>query len=151
MRIDGRALVVAASLALLALANASAQEAGRLTGLKLDGDKPIQIESDNLEIREQEKRAFFTGNVRVAQGDMTLRASKMTVYYKSGTKSIAAGGTDIDRIEVAGDVKLASARQQATADNGSPRQASTPPPQEHDRSRDNCVRATQTFCRRFGW
>jgi lipopolysaccharide export system protein LptA len=91
----------------------------RDSGLALSNDKPIQIESDNLEIREQEKQAFFTGNVRVAQGQMTLHAAKMTVYYKSGTKSIAAGGADIDRIEVSGSVKLASATQQATADTGS--------------------------------
>lgn len=88
------------------------------SGLKLSNDKPIQIESDDLEIREQEKKAFFKGNVRVAQGDMTLQATNMTVFYKSGTKSIAAGGSDIDRIEVSGNVKLNSATQQATADNG---------------------------------
>lgn len=111
--------------ALLAIAAATALPAPlthaqtRDSGLALTNDKPIQIESDNLEIREQEKRALFTGNVRVAQGEMTLRAAKMTVYYKSGTKSIAAGGADIDRIEVAGNVKLSSATQQATADTGS--------------------------------
>ena len=88
------------------------------SGLKLSNDKPIQIESDDLEIREQEKKALFKGNVRVVQGDMTLQAANMTVFYKSGTKSIAAGGSDIDRIEVAGDVKLATATQKATADTG---------------------------------
>lgn len=91
----------------------------RDSGLALSNDKPIQIESDDLEIREQEKKALFSGNVRVAQGQMTLRATKMTVYYRSGTKSIAAGGADIDRIEVSGNVKLNSATQQATADTGS--------------------------------
>ena len=60
------------------------------SGLALSNDKPIQIESDNLEIREQEKKAYFNGNVRVAQGEMTLQAAKMTVFYKSGTKSIAS-------------------------------------------------------------
>lgn len=88
------------------------------SGLKLSNDKPIQIESDDLEIREQEKKAFFKGNVRVAQGDMTLQAANMTVFYKSGTKSIAAGGSDIDRIEVSGNVRLSSATQKATADTG---------------------------------
>jgi lipopolysaccharide export system protein LptA len=88
------------------------------SGLKLSNDKPIQIESDNLELREQEKKALFKGNVRVAQGAMTLHAASMTVYYKGGTQSIAAGGSDIDRIEVSGNVKLTSATQSATADNG---------------------------------
>lgn len=108
-----------AAAAILALGVAAGHAQTRATGLALSNDKPIQIESDNLEIREQERKALFDGNVKVAQGQMTLQATHMTVYYKSGTKSIAAGGTDIDRIEVSGNVKLSSATQKATADKGS--------------------------------
>lgn len=115
---DFRYLVHLAAAAFLAIGTiASAQTTN--TGLALSNDKPIQIESDNLEIREQEKKALFDGNVKVAQGQMTLQSNHMTVYYKSGTKSIAAGGADIDRIEVTGNVKLSSATQKATADKGS--------------------------------
>lgn len=116
-----RASIIPAVLAIAAaaLAAPAIHAQTRDSGLALSNDKPIQIESDNLEIREQEKKAYFSGNVRVAQGEMTLQAAKMTVYYKSGTKSIAAGGADIDRIEVAGNVRLSSATQQATADSGS--------------------------------
>ena len=114
---DFRYLVHLAAAAFLVFGTiASAQTTN--TGLALSNDKPIQIESDNLEIREQEKKALFDGNVKVAQGQMTLQSNHMTVYYKSGTKSIAAGGADIDRIEVSGSVKLASATQKATADTG---------------------------------
>ena len=115
------ALLAVAAAILLAAPAAQMQVLAQSkdSGLALSNDKPIQIESDNLEIREQEKKAYFNGNVRVAQGEMTLQAAKMTVFYKSDTKSIASGGTDIDRIEVSGNVKLASATQQATADNGS--------------------------------
>ncbi|UVC09087.1 hypothetical protein IHQ71_00150 [Rhizobium sp. TH2] len=108
-----------AATALLTLGVATSHAQTTSTGLALSNDKPIQIESDNLEIREQEKKALFDGNVKVAQGQMTLQATHMTVYYKTGTKSIAAGGGDIDRIEVSGSVKLASATQKATADTGS--------------------------------
>ena len=109
-----------AAAAILALgAGAGHAQSTRNSGLALSNDKPIQIESDNLEIREQEKKALFDGNVKVAQGQMTLQATHMTVYYKSGTKSIAAGGADIDRIEVSGNVRLSSATQKATADKGS--------------------------------
>jgi lipopolysaccharide export system protein LptA len=110
--------ILCATAAILALGAAGGHAQTRTTGLALTNDKPIQIESDNLEIREQEKKALFDGNVKVAQGQMTLQATHMTVYYKSGTKSIAAGGSDIDRIEVSGNVKLASATQKATADKG---------------------------------
>jgi lipopolysaccharide export system protein LptA len=111
--------VCLAATAFLTLGVATGHTQTKSTGLALSNDKPIQIESDNLEIREQEKKALFDGNVKVAQGQMTLEATHMTVYYKSGTKSIAAGGGDIDRIEVSGSVKLASATQKATADTGS--------------------------------
>jgi lipopolysaccharide export system protein LptA len=110
--------MLAVVTACLAAPHAADAQSKTDSSLALSNDKPIQIESDNLEIREQEKRAYFTGNVRVAQGQMTLQAGKMTVYYRSGTKSIAAGGADIDRIDVSGSVKLSSATQKATADNG---------------------------------
>ena len=35
--------------------------------------------SDQLEIKEQEKTDYFTGNVKVVQGTTTMRAGKMTV------------------------------------------------------------------------
>jgi lipopolysaccharide export system protein LptA len=110
--------MLAVVTACLAASHGADAQSRKDSSLALSNDKPIQIESDNLEIREQEKRAYFTGNVRVAQGQMTLQAGKMTVYYRSGTKSIAAGGADIDRIDVSGSVKLSSATQKATADNG---------------------------------
>lgn len=112
------ALLAAAFTVSIAIMAPTGSAQTRDSGLALSNDKPIQIESDDLEIREQEKKAFFKGNVRVAQGEMTLRSNNMTVFYKSGTNSIAAGGADIDRIEVSGNVKLASATQQATANEG---------------------------------
>jgi len=112
-------LAVAAILLGSTVAPLQALAQSRDSGLALSNDKPIQIESDNLEIREQEKKAYFDGNVRVAQGEMTLQAGKMVVFYKSGTKSIASGGTDIDRIEVSGKVKLSSKTQSATGNDGS--------------------------------
>lgn len=120
MRIDGRALALAATLALLPAANAFAQEAGRLTGLKLDGDKPIQIESDQLEVRENEGVAIFTGNVSVVQGPTLLRSGRMKVYYSAARGGGSATGSgDIDRLEVEGKVYVKSDRQVATGDSGS--------------------------------
>ena len=71
------AMLVSAALAWPAEAQ---DTSSRMKGLELSNDKPIQIESDNLEIREQEKKALFDGNVKVAQGQMTLQSNHMTVY-----------------------------------------------------------------------
>lgn len=91
----------------------------QMEGLKLSNDKPIQIESDQLEIKEQEKTAVFKGNVSVLQGTTSLKAGNMIVHYKSGGQSMTAGNTDIDRIDLADGVLLNSGTQQATGDTGS--------------------------------
>ena len=118
MRTDGRALAIAAAMLLTALSGAFAQES-RVTGLKLEGDKPIQIESDRLEVRENDGIAIFTGNVAVVQGPTLLRSGKMTVYYNKEGGSATTGSADIDRLVVEGKVYVRSASQVATADTGS--------------------------------
>ncbi len=106
-------------LVLLCAGLASAQEAtSKMSGLELSNDKPIQIESDKLEIRQQENKAVFSGNVLVVQGTTTLRAGHMVVYYTGGGGSISSGSADIKTIDVSEKVYLESGEQQATADTG---------------------------------
>jgi lipopolysaccharide export system protein LptA len=136
---------------LLCAAGADAQQAApsKMPGLQLSKDQPIQIESDKLEIHDQDSTAVFTGNVKVVQGTTTLQAGKMTVFYKKKQGADAAGGAasaakpapaaaspakdaakeqsgsvvsgdaDIDHILVDDKVYLVSGTQTATADNGS--------------------------------
>lgn len=113
------ALITVAALCLGAAAPAFAQNTTRqMDGMKLSNDEPIQIESDQLEIKEQEKRAYFTGNVKVVQGGTTMRAGKMTVLYTGEGGSMTSGNTDIDKIFMDDKVFLSSGEQQATADKG---------------------------------
>ena len=86
--------------ALLAAAPAFAQTAQtNMSGLKLSGDKPIQIESDKLEVRQEENLAIFTGNVSVVQGPTLLKAGLLKVYYikdaagKNGAKSTSTSAS----------------------------------------------------------
>lgn len=90
----------------------------QMDGMKLSNDEPIQIESDQLEIKEQEKKAYFTGNVKVVQGTTTMRAGKMTVLYQGEGTSMTSGNTDIDKIFLSDRVLLNSGTQQATAEKG---------------------------------
>ena len=114
--------VAALSLAALVLAcvQASAQSAveSRLTGLRLNGNEPIEIESDKLEVRETENKAIFTGNVAVTQGPTVLKSGTMTVYYAKDGGSAATGSSNIDRLEVDGKVYVKSDKQVATGDSG---------------------------------
>lgn len=102
-------------LATGALAQATTSQ---MEGLKLSGDQPIQIASDQLEIKEQEKKAFFTGNVQVVQGTTTMKAGKMTVLYTGEGSSVTSGNANIDKIFLDDTVFLTSGTQQATAEKG---------------------------------
>ena len=93
-------------------------QASQLDGLKLSGDQPINIESDRLEVRENDKIAVFSGNVSATQGATLLKATQLTVYY-GGEGSAATGSADIRRIEVSGKVYVKSNQQVATGDEGS--------------------------------
>jgi lipopolysaccharide export system protein LptA len=90
----------------------------RLSGLKLSGDQPIQIESNKLEVREAESMAIFSGDVSVVQGPTLLKAGKMTVYYAKDGGSATTGSANIDRLEVDGKVYVKSETQVATGDKG---------------------------------
>lgn len=113
-------LAAAACLLAALAAPALAQDGtSRLSGLKLSGDQPIQIESDKLEVRESESIAIFTGNVSVTQGPTMMKSGRMTVYYaKDGGGSAATGSANIDRLEVDDKVYVKSNDQVATGDKG---------------------------------
>ncbi|TAU87124.1 LptA/OstA family protein [Rhizobium leguminosarum] len=136
----GMAFIAGAFALILTASGAGAQQAtATMPGMKLSNDQPIQIESDKLEIHDQEHTALFTGNVKVVQGTTTMQSGKMTVYYKDkaakpaadGTQpaaqpaaqpqqsaSLASGSADIDKILVTDKVFLTSGAQTATADDG---------------------------------
>ncbi|RCL00332.1 MAG: lipopolysaccharide export system protein LptA [Candidatus Tokpelaia sp. JSC085] len=90
--------------------------------------EPVQIEADSMKIQDQERRAIFTGNVSVIQGDKMLRAGKMIVQYtklKDKTEKSRwtlshgdLGSTSIEKMEVANKVYLKSGYKVATGDRG---------------------------------
>tara|TARA_R110002020_G_scaffold56074_40_gene155406 strand:+ start:1672 stop:2250 length:579 start_codon:yes stop_codon:yes gene_type:complete len=102
------------------------------SGLGGESDEPIQIESDELEVRDQEGVAIFDGNVVVIQGASRLRAAKLIVHYDGGgqagqkleadsaPKSDApgGGGQQISSLEAIGGVVVTSEDQTATGDRG---------------------------------
>ncbi|MCJ8054309.1 hypothetical protein GB928_009080 [Shinella curvata] len=109
---------LAAGLALASVPAGAQQTTSRMKGMQLSNDQPIQIQSDKLEIQDQQNKAEFSGNVKVVQGTTTLQAGNMVVYYKSGGGSVASGDADIEKIDVSGKVYLKSGTQEATADTG---------------------------------
>lgn len=126
---------IAGAFALILTAPGAGAQSTTMSGMKLSNDQPIQIESDKLEIHDQEHTALFTGKVKVVQGTTTMQSGKMTVYYKDKaakpaadgaqpaaqpeqSASLASGSADIDKILVTDKVLLTSGTQTATADDG---------------------------------
>ena len=123
MRLTRAGLCLAACLPLFAPSMAWAQTTPQptersISGLKLSGDEPIQIESDKLEVREADNLAIFSGNVSVVQGPTVLKSGRMTVFYAKDGGSAATGSSSIDRLEVDDKVYVKSENQVATGDRG---------------------------------
>ncbi|GGD03326.1 LptA/OstA family protein [Aureimonas glaciei] len=106
---------------------ASAQAPGTFTGLKVGGDQPIAIESDQLDVDDSKAVATFTGNVSVAQGPTLMKSGKLVVYYikaaadgaaapKPAAGAMPGGNNQIDRLEASGKVYIKSEDQVATAE-----------------------------------
>jgi lipopolysaccharide export system protein LptA len=84
-----------------------------------DTNKPIQIDANSLEVLQNDKKAIFSGNVVTTQGDVRLKADSMTVYYKQGeTKSATPDNSKISKIEVNGNVFLATPKDSAKGEKG---------------------------------
>jgi lipopolysaccharide export system protein LptA len=92
---SSRSLAAAAfSLALIASSGARAQSAvsgvpNAMQGFSQNRDQPIQIEAASLEMRDKKKEATFSGNVKVVQGDTTMTAKSLVVFYDSGPAAAA--------------------------------------------------------------
>jgi lipopolysaccharide export system protein LptA len=142
-RILNSLLVIAVALALSGAAHAQPQPASKgppnaLQGFSQNRDQPVHIEAATLEVRDKDKQATFSGNVKVVQGDTGLRCKSLVVFYEQGDedadksakaadkagKSMTAatpgpgGAQKIKRLEARGDVVVTQKEQTATGDLG---------------------------------
>jgi len=134
MRGTGFILLIAATLGMSG-ASLHAQTAPQgppnaLQGFSQNRDQPVHIEAATLEVRDKQKQATFSGDVRVKQGDTGLRCKSLVVFYEqdgeSGdqTKTMQAatpgpgGEQRIKRLEARGGVVVTQKEQTATGDLG---------------------------------
>ena len=108
------ALLIFSMLAFMP-AQVSAQDfSGAFSGMQ-DTDKPIQIESDRLEVKDKAGIALFTGNVQVVQGSTILKAKHLKVVYVKGGKGPSG---NLKYLEASGKIAVRSGDQRVTADKG---------------------------------
>ena len=114
-----RGPLAAAALAAILLTStlAGAQDFGAaFSGFDTGSGDPIQIEADQLEVREEEKVAIYRGNVRVAQGGTVLEAPELSVFYGGNAAAGGEAGSSVSRIEAGAGVVVRSGDQTATGD-----------------------------------
>ena len=85
-------------------------------------EKPVKITSASLEVRDKEKKATFTGDVHVIQGETDLRCNTLIVHYDGETTKVGektpskGGGQQISRMEAIGSVVVTQEGQRAVGD-----------------------------------
>ena len=105
-----------------------------LQGFSQNRDQPVHIESTTLVVRDKDKVATFSGDVKVVQGDTTLKCKSLVVFYEQDseaeaktakkTKTMQAaqpgpgGQQKIKRLEAHGDVVVLQKDQTATGELG---------------------------------
>jgi lipopolysaccharide export system protein LptA len=108
---------LAAAILVFSLAGGAVAQsglAGSLTGFSSNSREPIDIASDSLEVRDNEKVAIFSGNVNVVQGDTVLKTKTLRVSYEGSPT-----GSDerkISRLEAQGKVIVETGDQTVTGD-----------------------------------
>ena len=139
MMLSHRQALAAGALVLVlfaAAARPAAQEqssGGAMQGLSLNSDQPVKIESSALEVRDKIRQATFMGDVKLVQGDTTLKCDTLVVFYedtamggKKGQPGGAqaqksgggSGGQQIKRAEAKGNVFVTQKEQTASGDFG---------------------------------
>lgn len=109
---------VGALAVLLALAPPTAAQdfGGAFGGFSTTSEDPIHIEADRLEVRDEEKRAVYKGNVSVRQGETLLRTAELQVFYSGGGQTPSGAGGSLERIIANGRVIVQSQNRTATGD-----------------------------------
>lgn len=110
------------------LAQAPSGPPNALQGFSQNRDKPVQIDAATLEVRDKDKVATFLGNVKMVQGDTTMRCKTMKVFYDQdaapGASTLTAakpgpgGSQQIKRLEALGGVIVTQKDQTATGETG---------------------------------
>ncbi len=107
-----------------------------MQGFSQNRDQPIQIEAASLEMRDKKKEATFAGDVKVVQGDTTMKSKTLVVFYDGadttgakGTQKAApktpmkaatpgpAGSSSIRRLEAKGNVIVTQKDQVVTGES----------------------------------
>ena len=58
----------------------------QLWALASDRDQPIEVEADELEVREQEGISIYQGNVKLVQGSLEINADRVVIHFNDANE-----------------------------------------------------------------
>lgn len=99
------------ALALLLAMAVAAPSAERPLAAGYDSSQPINISADRLEADDAARRMKFAGNVVARQGEMTIYADEVAIFYQEGSQ-------EVDTIEATGGVRIVQGEKVATGQKG---------------------------------
>ncbi|OGQ88692.1 MAG: lipopolysaccharide transport periplasmic protein LptA [Deltaproteobacteria bacterium RIFOXYD12_FULL_56_24] len=80
---------------------------------------PIHVEADRMVSMKNENAVLFTGNVDARQGQMTIRAAEMTVYYLSNEEKASLPQSEersLKKLFASGNVEIQNDGMTGTGD-----------------------------------
>ena len=89
---------------------------------QIEKKQPIQIVSDRMDAYNEERIVVFYGNAVATQGARTIRADRLTLYYKQDTKT-PGGSTagleatgNLEKVEAKGHVSITEGERIVTGE-----------------------------------
>ncbi len=79
---------------------------------------PVEITADKLEVLKQNQKAIFSGAVVAKQGNITIKADKMLVYYSMDEKKGSKDNSRVSKVETNGNVILSTPTETASSNTG---------------------------------
>lgn len=79
-----------------------------------DTDAPIDFDAARIEVRDKENQALLSGDVKIRQGNMTLDADSVKIFYSRPVR----GDPSVRRLDAQGNVRLVSPSERATGRYG---------------------------------
>jgi lipopolysaccharide export system protein LptA len=102
-----------------------------MQGFSQNRDKPVKIDAASLEVRDKDRVATFSGDVKVTQGDTVMRSKTLLVFYEQSGMGGAkgqptmtqanpgpGGNSAIRRLEAKGGVMVTQKDQTVTGETG---------------------------------
>ena len=100
--------------AALALALLGSTALGQTATKAKKPPQPTDIEANEMEIIDAEKKAIFKGQVKAVRGDTTLTSDQLVVLYNEVAQPDGTTKTDATDLEATGSVKIVTKKETIT-------------------------------------